>query len=177
MASRTAFHGSLRKSGRLRVSRCWFKDRGTAFPKEIPHAPIISAAAGCGFLAGSCGAQYPNILLNEMVFPSFRRHANYRRSSHPNLYTWIGKQLGKRPAAAGYPTSQPSSACFQASRFTSAMDSVRGMPLGQACTQFCALAHSWMPPGPMSRSEEHTSELQSRRDLVCRLLLEKKKNK
>src|SRR5699024_12104948 len=29
------------------------------------------------------------------------------------------------------------------------------------------------PPG---RSEEHTSELQSRFDLVCRLLLEKKKN-
>src|SRR5690349_23887525 len=30
--------------------------------------------------------------------------------------------------------------------------------------------------GP-ARSEEHTSELQSRRDLVCRLLLEKKKKK
>src|SRR5712664_4629924 len=29
-------------------------------------------------------------------------------------------------------------------------------------------------PGP-ARSEEHTSELQSRSDLVCRLLLEKKK--
>src|SRR5690349_23430375 len=29
----------------------------------------------------------------------------------------------------------------------------------------------------VSRSEEHTSELQSRRDLVCRLLLEKKKKK
>src|SRR5699024_12349773 len=28
---------------------------------------------------------------------------------------------------------------------------------------------------PSSRSEEHTSELQSRFDLVCRLLLEKKK--
>src|SRR2546428_6483316 len=28
---------------------------------------------------------------------------------------------------------------------------------------------------PMNRSEEHTSELQSRSDLVCRLLLEKKK--
>src|SRR5438874_6153570 len=27
----------------------------------------------------------------------------------------------------------------------------------------------------LGRSEEHTSELQSRRDLVCRLLLEKKK--
>src|SRR3712207_9104484 len=29
--------------------------------------------------------------------------------------------------------------------------------------------------GPSSRSEEHTSELQSRQYLVCRLLLEKKK--
>src|SRR5690349_23001221 len=29
--------------------------------------------------------------------------------------------------------------------------------------------------GVPGRSEEHTSELQSRRDLVCRLLLEKKK--
>src|SRR5438067_7184612 len=31
------------------------------------------------------------------------------------------------------------------------------------------------PGTPMPRSEEHTSELQSRFDLVCRLLLEKKK--
>src|SRR5438874_13622862 len=34
--------------------------------------------------------------------------------------------------------------------------------------------HSLQPGA--ERSEEHTSELQSRRDLVCRLLLEKKKN-
>src|SRR5258707_7513316 len=33
------------------------------------------------------------------------------------------------------------------------------------------------PPGKASRSEEHTSELQSRQYLVCRLLLEKKKIK
>src|SRR5438105_11895854 len=34
------------------------------------------------------------------------------------------------------------------------------------------------PPGRLAlRSEEHTSELQSRVDLVCRLLLEKKKKK
>src|SRR5690349_23956283 len=32
-------------------------------------------------------------------------------------------------------------------------------------------------PSGLGRSEEHTSELQSRRDLVCRLLLEKKKQK
>src|SRR5207249_8244618 len=35
--------------------------------------------------------------------------------------------------------------------------------------RFPAAPHSW------ERSEEHTSELQSRFDLVCRLLLEKKK--
>src|SRR5690349_24167408 len=35
-----------------------------------------------------------------------------------------------------------------------------------------------VPDSPSTpRSEEHTSELQSRRDLVCRLLLEKKKKK
>src|SRR5216683_3807321 len=32
------------------------------------------------------------------------------------------------------------------------------------------------PSAEQHRSEEHTSELQSRSDLVCRLLLEKKKN-
>src|SRR2546422_7161588 len=36
----------------------------------------------------------------------------------------------------------------------------------------------WFRPAPwLDRSEEHTSELQSRLHLVCRLLLEKKKNK
>src|SRR5690349_24816735 len=34
-----------------------------------------------------------------------------------------------------------------------------------------------VPNDVPGRSEEHTSELQSRRDLVCRLLLEKKKKK
>src|SRR2546429_3107719 len=45
----------------------------------------------------------------------------------------------------------------------------------------CAIPVSGILGGPLSggimdRSEEHTSELQSRLHLVCRLLLEKKKN-
>src|SRR2546422_2226069 len=36
---------------------------------------------------------------------------------------------------------------------------------------------NWRPRRSWSRSEEHTSELQSRLHLVCRLLLEKKKKK
>src|SRR5438034_6266890 len=35
----------------------------------------------------------------------------------------------------------------------------------------------FMSPEQIRRSEEHTSELQSHSDLVCRLLLEKKKKK
>src|SRR5215471_12617688 len=45
-------------------------------------------------------------------------------------------------------------------------------PTPRACTT-CSGSARW----PASRSEEHTSELQSRRDLVCRLLLEKKKRR
>src|ERR1039457_7295192 len=40
----------------------------------------------------------------------------------------------------------------------------------------CHDRHATDPAGP-PRSEEHTSELQSPCNLVCRLLLEKKKNK
>src|SRR5215217_8641111 len=40
----------------------------------------------------------------------------------------------------------------------------------------CSRATCRTPPG-CARSEEHTSELQSRQYLVCRILLEKKKKK
>ena len=46
-----------------------------------------------------------------------------------------------------------------------------GVPFCQAGTMIAGMAS-----GCPNRSEEHTSELQSRSDLVCRLLLEKKKN-
>src|SRR5215217_8701837 len=60
----------------------------------------------------------------------------------------------------------------------------RSRPDGSAAPRGCAApaaprpratppSASLMPPQP--RSEEHTSELQSRQYLVCRLLLEKKK--
>src|SRR5206468_12884414 len=45
-------------------------------------------------------------------------------------------------------------------------------------TQLVPVLQRLLPPAPVQvkvRSEEHTSELQSRSDLVCRLLLEKKK--
>src|SRR5438067_7300430 len=53
------------------------------------------------------------------------------------------------------------------------------MPSHRATRSRAKLHRGWLvqgSPGMRRRSEEHTSELQSRFDLVCRLLLEKKKN-
>src|SRR5438034_8513981 len=46
-----------------------------------------------------------------------------------------------------------------------------------AAAQHRQLAARHGAAGDLERSEEHTSELQSHSDLVCRLLLEKKKKK
>src|SRR3712207_8919585 len=52
-------------------------------------------------------------------------------------------------------------------RLDRASDGVGEEPFGDGTDELCTMVH---------RSEEHTSELQSRQYLVCRLLLEKKKN-
>src|SRR5262245_64679100 len=46
-----------------------------------------------------------------------------------------------------------------------------------SCHGFSSNCFSYRVRRPFGRSEEHTSELQSLRHLVCRLLLEKKKEK
>src|SRR5688572_33439834 len=58
-------------------------------------------------------------------------------------------------------------------------------PFGSPCSSRCWPRPAWIPEGARrargwpatGRSEEHTSELQSQSNLVCRLLLEKKKKK
>src|SRR5690606_41982583 len=52
---------------------------------------------------------------------------------------------------------------------------VRGTQVGRE--QLVAAEHIQRQKAVLVRSEEHTSELQSRENLVCRLLLEKKKKK
>src|SRR5204862_7123699 len=56
-----------------------------------------------------------------------------------------------------------------------------GVDLSEACLYGANLSRAdlsgALETSFAKRSEEHTSELQSRRDLVCRLLLEKKKKK
>src|SRR5206468_9549818 len=49
-----------------------------------------------------------------------------------------------------------------------------GQVVQRGVAQIAGLLMVRSAPGASARSEEHTSELQSRSDLVCRLLLEKK---
>src|SRR5438034_5701126 len=59
-------------------------------------------------------------------------------------------------------------------------DTTLAQPVGQKLVATRAVGAGPLPGldhGGRTRSEEHTSELQSHSDLVCRLLLEKKKKK
>src|SRR3712207_6943415 len=76
------------------------------------------------------------------------------------------------------PWSRRSPASTTAPRRSSAEPEKYLLRHGRACPghpRFKGLK-TWIPE-QVRRSEEHTSELQSRQYLVCRLLLEKKKNK
>src|SRR2546422_10341262 len=71
-------------------------------------------------------------------------------------YTTLFRSSAVRPAARRLPAAGPG---------------FRPAPRGRATLPRAPSGH------PSNRSEEHTSELQSRLHLVCRLLLEKKKKK
>src|SRR2546430_13392767 len=64
-------------------------------------------------------------------------------------------------------------------RIPAILPQIRSMLLGKPGTSSDVMALARKAPTrvniPASRSEEHTSELQSQSNLVCRLLLEKKK--
>src|SRR5262245_63760251 len=63
-------------------------------------------------------------------------------------------------------------------RIFSMAETASTLPSLNGCAGPAAAARAPSPPEPITtRSEEHTSELQSLRHLVCRLLLEKKKKK
>src|SRR5690349_21978815 len=68
----------------------------------------------------------------------------------------------------------PRSTLFPYTTLFRSLPSGLGSPTIRRCS--CPrFAHGSTSRSRRGRSEEHTSELQSRRDLVCRLLLEKKK--
>src|SRR5690349_15153387 len=105
--------------------------------------------------------------------------------SHPELQTY----LQQHPEVREELSQNPNAVMRQEQRFDRQEDRSRDRDRDRDTTQGeLARMDSFMDSHPeiaeqlrknpaLVRSEEHTSELQSRRDLVCRLLLEKKKKK
>src|SRR5688572_31331162 len=84
-------------------------------------------------------------------------------------------------AGLGFRAVEDETSLGRASREGAAHDRAAGQAL-EALLDLRASLHAYVAPGQgvpfwsrRSRSEEHTSELQSQSNLVCRLLLEKKK--
>src|SRR5437016_11243168 len=92
-------------------------------------------------------------------------------SAPPAAYNVVETSLpaGTSAATAPTPTGALGKAARGCQRSVSAVKETRGMT--------CTVAVRRRPAAVVKRSEEHTSELQSLTNLVCRLLLEKKKKK
>src|SRR2546422_7276131 len=70
----------------------------------------------------------------------------------------------------------PYTTLFRSSLIVSRMKALRAWRLGLTASER-SVTNRFTEVQPEGRSEEHTSELQSRLHLVCRLLLEKKKER
>src|SRR5207249_12258230 len=104
----------------------------------------------------------------------------YNATSTPDTYTLslhdalpICASASSVAAAVTSPAWRMSRTSF---RITKMRSGRRSMNSGQCVSATTPITVVTSPPDDR-RSEEHTSELQSRFDLVCRLLLEKKKTK
>src|SRR5699024_12443793 len=99
------------------------------------------------------------------VSPRALHHFPTRRSSDLDQFCIFGGAA--QPARKAQPTTH-TGGCAQAALFDCAI-----FKFGEGAQRKAALRVG----GLIARSEEHTSELQSRFDLVCRLLLEKRKRR
>src|SRR5438445_6477435 len=101
-------------------------------------------------------------------FSSRRRHTRYWRDWSSDVCS--SDLRGNRRASATAPSGRPRCACPPPS-------ARQGTARPRPTSHLPRRARRAPAARGDSRSEEHTSELQSRQYLVCRLLLEKKKKK
>src|SRR5690606_40717571 len=103
--------------------------------------------------------------------------ADRRGAAAPHPW-WRASFIPWSPKLAGERRHRQSA--MHAANFTPANPGVKSSHLGRAAPRAPLTWSQSLPPGAACsgglRSEEHTSELQSRENLVCRLLLEKKNN-
>src|SRR5690606_41957726 len=90
----------------------------------------------------------------------------YTLSLHDALPIWVRSRPSSRSAPTGAVGMNPTS---------TAGSRIRSHGVRKGSSMICGdVAVACLRPIRRQRSEEHTSELQSRENLVCRLLLEKK---
>src|SRR2546429_777694 len=114
---------------------------------------VLIAAWGCGKISSSVEAQNPPQFSGTFAFGN-------------------GPLVGATTATNGSLTGNMVFAGSCLAQITGTYQETGPTAFGQ----LTATPLTATPPATTTRSEEHTSELQSRLHLVCRLLLEKKKN-
>src|SRR5690606_41788527 len=97
------------------------------------------------------------------------------RISPPFPYTTLFRSLSREKTAVNW-EAIPGTELFQstASAISASTTPANIVYYGSNTGELFRIDNT-LDPTPQVRSEEHTSELQSRENLVCRLLLEKKK--
>src|SRR5690242_21482634 len=118
-----------------------------------------------------------NAVCGVPILPQLSSSQTIRRSSRP---------LARNFSAVGSSADRLLVTSTRAPESESLCDSAISPSSGERCTTRAPAFNApkklagWsgvLPRNSATRSEEHTSELQSHVDLVCRLLLEKKKRK
>src|SRR5688572_32622268 len=91
-----------------------------------------------------------------------------RRPPRSTLFPYTTLFRSRRDPSRGLPPD-PGAEAAGDRRAARALPAPRPLPMSQKVLEAVSISHHF------GRSEEHTSELQSQSNLVCRLLLEKKK--
>src|SRR5690606_39561497 len=97
------------------------------------------------------------------------------RARRPTLFPYSTLFRSSLEAASAIAYSRGSSSGGGASAGGACAASAAGIRASVPASVALRLQSRWRTAVLLPRSEEHTSELQSRENLVCRLLLEKKK--
>src|SRR5699024_11896915 len=112
--------------------------------------------------------------LSIFFFSSRRRHTRSKRDWSSDV---CSSDLGAASIAIATHSSRPYGPASRPSPVVTPLRSVELRVFGAAALELEEVRVAGQHRRAVEdRSEEHTSELQSRFDLVCRLLLEKKKN-
>src|SRR5690606_40604329 len=107
-----------------------------------------------------------------VLFPVIARNSRPPPRPTPFPYTTLFRSYRSQNST----WAQKLNKVFRAAVFLVAASFWANPAQAQSCTLVCNDEGQLSLPGTTdNRSEEHTSELQSRENLVCRLLLEKKK--